>query len=174
MTLEQDLQAVVNDTRLPGTTRNIFASRLSEGQLTRDENSTSHFCVYFLPYDPKTKNVLLIAHKKSGLWLAPGGHIDRGENLHQAVNREIREELGVSNFFPTTPRPFFISTVDIVNQKHGCRRHHDVWYLISLPPSRVHINFDECSDARWVDHDAALAILTDPSNIEAINIILPA
>lgn len=39
--------------------------------------------------------VLLIKHKKLGIWLNPGGHIDEGELPHQAAEREFFEETGV-------------------------------------------------------------------------------
>jgi len=38
---------------------------------------------------------LLIKHKKLGVWLCPGGHIDPDELPHQAAEREFWEETGV-------------------------------------------------------------------------------
>jgi 8-oxo-dGTP pyrophosphatase MutT (NUDIX family) len=34
-------------------------------------------------------------HDKLGMWLPPGGHIDRDELPHRAAVREVREELGL-------------------------------------------------------------------------------
>ena len=39
--------------------------------------------------------VLLIKHKKLGIWLCPGGHLESGELLHQAAEREFWEETGI-------------------------------------------------------------------------------
>ncbi len=39
--------------------------------------------------------VLLVKHKKLGIWLNPGGHIDKDELPHQAAEREFWEETGV-------------------------------------------------------------------------------
>ncbi|MBW7955279.1 NUDIX domain-containing protein [Patescibacteria group bacterium] len=39
--------------------------------------------------------VLLIKHKKLGLWLNPGGHIEPNELPHQAAEREFFEETGI-------------------------------------------------------------------------------
>lgn len=39
--------------------------------------------------------VLLVKHKKLGVWLSPGGHIEPNEHPHQAAEREFWEETGV-------------------------------------------------------------------------------
>lgn len=39
--------------------------------------------------------VLLVKHKKLGLWLAPGGHVEENELPHVAAEREFWEETGV-------------------------------------------------------------------------------
>jgi 8-oxo-dGTP pyrophosphatase MutT (NUDIX family) len=39
--------------------------------------------------------ILLVKHKKLGIWLAPGGHIDEGELPHQTALRECVEETGL-------------------------------------------------------------------------------
>lgn len=39
--------------------------------------------------------ILLVKHKKLGIWLAPGGHLEGDELPHQAGEREVFEETGV-------------------------------------------------------------------------------
>lgn len=46
-------------------------------------------------YVVRRGKTLLLYHKKLGMWLAPGGHIDEGELPEEAVLREIREETGL-------------------------------------------------------------------------------
>lgn len=36
---------------------------------------------------------LLVQHHKSDTWTLPGGHIEPGESIHQALKREIKEEF---------------------------------------------------------------------------------
>lgn len=47
--------------------------------------------------------VLLIKHKKLGIWLAPGGHIEADELPHQAVEREFFEETGLKVMAVASP-----------------------------------------------------------------------
>lgn len=41
------------------------------------------------------EKALLIKHKKLGVWLCPGGHLEENELPHQAAEREFWEETGV-------------------------------------------------------------------------------
>jgi len=38
--------------------------------------------------------IALHEHERLGMWLPPGGHIDRDELPHEAATREVREEIG--------------------------------------------------------------------------------
>lgn len=49
--------------------------------------------------------VLLLYHKKLGVWLYPGGHIERNETPEQALIREVKEETGLD--------------VEIIGEKDG-------------------------------------------------------
>lgn len=40
------------------------------------------------------KKVLLVDHKRVGLWLPPGGHVEEEENPEEALVREVKEETG--------------------------------------------------------------------------------
>ena len=41
------------------------------------------------------RGVVLLKHKRLGLWLQPGGHVDAGETPWEAALREAREETGL-------------------------------------------------------------------------------
>ena len=40
--------------------------------------------------------VLLVHHKKIGIWVPPGGHVELDEDTDQALLREIEEETGLT------------------------------------------------------------------------------
>ncbi len=171
--LSEQIKQIANDI----ASRNSEAAhrvleRLNEpGGLTRDEGNASHFCVYFLPYNPQTKKVFIVHHKKSGLWLSPGGHIDKGELLLDALNREIKEELGVVKFFPELPKPFLISITPISNPVQPCKEHLDIWFLVETDGSNFNVDLQEFHATKWRSLNEAKLIVTDPANLKAIEIL---
>ena len=152
-------------------TFSAYKQRITEGSPTRDENPQSHFCAYFLPYNSQNKKVFIIHHKKSGLWLSPGGHVDKGETLLQALNREIHEELGVEDFFKEEQKPFLLTITPIENRVQPCKSHYDVWYLVPTDGNDFNVDPAEFHDMKWLTIEDARKIVTDKANIEALDII---
>jgi ADP-ribose pyrophosphatase YjhB (NUDIX family) len=52
-------------------------------------------CLTSAAFLVRRQQVLLVKHKKLGIWLAPGGHIEPNELPHVAAERECFEESGV-------------------------------------------------------------------------------
>ncbi|MCA9365438.1 NUDIX domain-containing protein [Candidatus Kaiserbacteria bacterium] len=152
-------------------TKDEYRSRLNEGNLVRDDNVHSHFCAYFVPYSSTNKTVLVGDHKKSGLWLMPGGHVDKDETLLDTLNREIKEELGVSNFFNERPEPFLMSVTNIVSNVRPCQKHFDVWHLMETDGSDFQIDYAEYNEVRWLTIPEARELVTDPANLQALDVI---
>ncbi|MEH7633404.1 NUDIX domain-containing protein [Bacillus pumilus] len=42
----------------------------------------------------EAENILMVKNVK-GYWELPGGAVEKGEHLHQAVIREVKEETGM-------------------------------------------------------------------------------
>ena len=84
------IRHIINPSLCSSAIYDEYIQRLSEGRPTRDENPGSHFCVYFLSYNQANQTVFIIHHKKSGLWLTTGGHIDKGELPLEALEREMK------------------------------------------------------------------------------------
>jgi 8-oxo-dGTP pyrophosphatase MutT (NUDIX family) len=90
-----------------------------------------HLVSYFALIDGARRLVLLGDHRKSGLWLPPGGHVEDGEDPRGTVSREAAEELGITAaFHPLTGRkPFFLTVTPTV----GPHSHVDVslWFVLA-------------------------------------------
>lgn len=170
--LQRDiLNAVVLLNPQGGRYADRYVKRAKEGRLTRDENPQSHTCVYFLPYNSKTKQVFMIHHKKSGLWLSPGGHVDKGEDLLQALNREIEEELGIVTFFKKVVTPFLLTITPIENMVQPCKEHFDIWFLMKTDGSDFNVDPKEFHSAKWSTIPEAKVIVTDPANLNALDLV---
>jgi 8-oxo-dGTP pyrophosphatase MutT (NUDIX family) len=110
-----------------------------------------HLVTYFLPYHADTDMVFLVAHRKAGRWLPPGGHVEPGEPPWDTVVREAREELQVAaRPHPLTPerRPVFLTAALTV----GAHSHLDctLWYLLDLAPDTpVIADADEFDGSAW-------------------------
>jgi 8-oxo-dGTP pyrophosphatase MutT (NUDIX family) len=109
-----------------------------------------HLVVYFIPVDSAERCLLLGDHRKSGLWLPPGGHVEDGEDPRQAVIREAREELGIEAQFKDD-QPCFLT----VTPTRGPNRHLDVdlWFLLDLARQEAQLTPDprEFSSVRWFE-----------------------
>jgi 8-oxo-dGTP pyrophosphatase MutT (NUDIX family) len=97
-----------------------------------------HLVSYVVPVDRDRGTILLVAHRKAGLWLPPGGHVEPDEDPWHTVVREAAEELGLAVGAPTPPA--FVTVTRTV----GLGPHADVslWYPVETATDVV-IRFDE-------------------------------
>ena len=98
--------------------------------------------------------VLLLHHKKLGIWLQPGGHGEPGETTGEAVAlREAFEETGIRDLelHPTAPRPFDVDVHPIpARPGEPAHAHLDLRYLVIAPDSAVAVHDPAESHAiRW-------------------------
>lgn len=106
--------------------------------------------------------VLLVHHKKLGVWLQPGGHVEPFETLLEAAHRECREETGidissylvpgqrVDDYAYPLPVPQFILEEKI--PAHGEQPEHfhiDCIYVVRLPEQSYFHNRQESHGIGW-------------------------
>jgi 8-oxo-dGTP diphosphatase len=167
MNLQTEISAML-DSCDDESVRAVYVARLAEGTLAREENPASHFCAYFVPFNKIAGTVLIGNHKKSGLWLMPGGHIEPNESLLTTLNREIFEELGVEGFYTETPKPFLLSITHIVSDVRPCKEHFDIWFMMETDGADFVIDDSEYHETRWVTLEEAKGLTKDPANLEAL------
>jgi 8-oxo-dGTP diphosphatase len=109
-----------------------------------------HLVCYFVPVNETGTSGLLGAHRKAGLWLPPGGHVEAGEDPRQTVLREAEEELGIhATFHPLAGESPFFLTVTPTNETSS---HLDVslWFLIAVGrDDELHPDPREYTGVRW-------------------------
>jgi len=172
MNIFDSIYSVLDKSICPDTdVYNGFKERLEKGLLTQEENPVSHFCVYFLPYNPKNKKVFIVHHKKSGLWISPGGHMDKDETIWETANREINEELGMKNFFQSAPVPFLLTITPIDSQAYACKLHFDIWCLVQTDGKDFNIDGQEFFDTKWLTINEARQLVTNVQNIAALDLV---
>jgi 8-oxo-dGTP pyrophosphatase MutT (NUDIX family) len=103
--------------------------------------------------------VLLHRHKRLGMWLQPGGHIEPGETPWDAARREATEETGL-RFAPWSEPPE-LAHVDVHDGGRG-HTHLDLRYVLEVegdaapqPPA------GESQEVAWFGWDRVLEI-ADP------------
>jgi len=107
-----------------------------------------HLVAYFLLLDPLQGKVLLVDHKKVGLWLPTGGHVELDEYPKETVEREVFEELSIQADFLLS-NSFFLTVTKTVGQTAG---HTDVsfWCLLNGSANKAYcFDEEEFSQIRW-------------------------
>lgn len=99
--------------------------------------------------------VVLHRHKRLGVWLQPGGHIDADERPEDAVLREVAEETGLEAAHP--PSGPQLVHVDVHEGGRG-HLHLDLRYRLDAHATRFAPATGESSELGWFGVDEALAL----------------
>lgn len=131
-------------------------NRIAHGKPSREENTDTHFCSFFLPFDPISKKMFLGHHKKADDWIPPGGHIDQGETPLETTIREFQEELQIQ-LTDEKIELFDISITYINNPQFACKEHYNLWHIVEIPQQEFIYDPKEFYDAGWFTFDEAFA-----------------
>ncbi|MCG3086437.1 NUDIX hydrolase [Sporosarcina cyprini] len=112
--------------------------------------------------EDKEGNILLVKTQHGG-WVFPGGQVEVGENVMDAVRREVKEESGID-----------IEVVKLIGVYSNTGIHK--WYDgVTDVPTKVMMDFacnpiggelctsEETSDCRWVRKEQVLDYVTGPA-----------
>ncbi|MFZ9394130.1 MAG: NUDIX hydrolase [Ilumatobacteraceae bacterium] len=99
--------------------------------------------------------VALHLHKRLGMWLQPGGHIEPGESPADGALREATEEIGVAVRHERDGGLLFHLDVHPGPKGHT---HLDLRYLLRAPETPPRPAAGESTEAAWFAWDGALAV----------------
>lgn len=95
-----------------------------------------------------------------GCWSLPGGKLELGESLEEALRREVLEETGLR----IEPRGVAGFAERIIRGDDGAVTHHFVIvdYWASTPERKPPVAQDDASEARWVPAGDVRALTLPP------------
>lgn len=94
--------------------------------------------------------ILLLLHRKLGLWLQPGGHADGCENLAQVAEQELKEETGLSGELLLEGKIFDVDVHMIPPRAHEPEhKHYDVRFLFYAESNQPYWSNHESHALKW-------------------------
>jgi len=126
-------------------------------------------CLTVVAWTVHENKTLLVKHKKLGIWLAPGGHVEENELPHQAAEREFLEETGVkvktisfasqpqgtsSEYLPT-PFAMNLHWINKPSTTRGfCEQHYTLNFFVhAVDLSGFGRQVEETDDIGWFSRD---------------------
>ena len=154
-----------------------FVSRMLElarqgAACERSHFEPGHFTASAFVLSPDCRDVVLIHHKKLGIWVQPGGHVETTDaDLRSAARREVLEEVGLAELSPFSNGASPLFDVDIhlipARKTEPAHEHFDVRFAF-IAPTRDLVLSEEVTDLRWVPLGDVQAMGTDESVMRAI------
>ena len=108
----------------------------------------------------KDKDLFLVVRRSKeddlypGCWEFPGGHIEFGETISDALKRELKEEIGFSDF----DNPIITNYTDEVKVKSGKTIHNiELDFIIEANKENINITLSkEHTEYAWVPKESEL------------------
>jgi 8-oxo-dGTP pyrophosphatase MutT (NUDIX family) len=132
-----------------------------------------HFTASAFVLSPDLRDLVLIHHKKLGIWVQPGGHVEPGDDdLIAAARREVLEEVGLSELEPIAANgasPVFDVDIHLIPARKAepPHEHFDVRYAF-VAKTRNLVHSDEVADLRWVPLSDVEQMGSDESVLRAV------
>jgi len=124
-----------------------------------------HPTVGALIFNPEGKMLLVRSHKFHDKYVVPGGHIEVGERMVDAVVREAKEETGLDVYDPQ-----LIFFQEFIQDESFWKKMHFIFFDFALKTDSTDVVLnDEAEAYTWVTLQEALTMNVDAYTINAIN-----
>jgi 8-oxo-dGTP pyrophosphatase MutT (NUDIX family) len=156
------------DPREAGFKERIERLLRSSAPFSRSSFEPGHLTASAFVVSPGRDAVLLILHRKLGLWLQPGGHIEVGdESLEAAARREVLEEVQVKLAEGAAGAIFDVDVHAIPARKdEPAHEHFDVRFCFQAAAAEIAPN-EEVAGARWAELRGLEQVTSDESVLRA-------
>jgi 8-oxo-dGTP pyrophosphatase MutT (NUDIX family) len=131
-----------------------FLDRLPE-PFSRDQVA-AHFTASALVVDEARTRTALVHHRKLGIWVQPGGHLDESDpTVGAAALREVREETGIAGSLG----PLVHLDIHEIPERPEmpAHLHLDVRFVVVAAGAELQVS-DESTDVRWFSLDEAARV----------------
>jgi nucleoside triphosphatase len=110
-----------------------------------------------LIFNPAGELLLVRSHKWHNMYVVPGGHVELGETLEQALRREVREETGLE-----IRDVEFVLTQEFIFDEAFWQKRHFIFfdYACRTDSTAVTLN-SEAQDYVWIAPGDALNLPMD-------------
>lgn len=120
-------------------------------------NLEGHFTASSWITNKDDTKIILMNHKKLGIWIQPGGHCDGDKDTLAVAMKEANEETGIIHIVPVTGQIF---DIDI----HRCPEykgvpehlHYDVRFHLRVLSDEEGIPNDESEGLKWIPKDPSM------------------
>lgn len=105
-----------------------------------------------LIFNPEGKILLIKSHKWKGKYTIPGGHIEYGETIEEALKREIKEETGLDIYDIE-----FVCIQEFIFDNAFWKKKHFIFldYVCKTDSKDVKLN-EEAEECAWFTLEEAL------------------
>lgn len=153
------------------TTQRMQGLLQDPAALERSNYQPGHFTASALVLSPDCSSVLLVFHKRLGLWLQPGGHVEPTDaSLLFAAEREVAEEVGLTDLtLLHGDEPILDLDIHALpsTAQEPAHLHFDVRFAFRAASRTVTPNH-EVRDPLWVELGRITDTATDRSVVRAV------
>ena len=145
----------------------------AEGACERSHFGPGHFTASAFVLSPDRRDLVLIHHKKLGIWVQPGGHVEPADDdLIGAARREVEEEVGLSDLellAGTGSSAVFDVDIHLIppRKTEPAHEHFDLRFAF-VAKTRELVSSEEVTDLRWVPLADVAQLGADESVLRAV------
>ncbi|MBU4332775.1 S-methyl-5'-thioadenosine phosphorylase [Patescibacteria group bacterium] len=126
-------------------------------------------CVGAFIFDEREKLFLMKSHKWNNQYMIPGGHVELGESMKQALAREVKEETGMDLDFIK-----FLLHLEAIFPKEFYKKRHFIFFdfYCRASSSQPIILNSEAESYAWIEPAEALKLDLEPYTRKTIEYYL--